>query len=54
MDYKIYHDREDTPHCLLVICYSQESAERWINSFNPQMWDNTTMRKENLVIRKEK
>jgi hypothetical protein len=54
MDYKIYHEREDTPHYLLAICSTQESAERWINNFNPRIWDNKTLRKENLVIRKEK
>ena len=54
MKYYIYHNRKDTPHCLLSICNSEESAKRWISRFNPQIYENKTMEKECLDIRKVK
>ena len=47
MPYKIMHKTK--PHTLLAICDTEESAQRWIDRFNPKMWDDKTMVKEDLV-----
>ena len=48
MAYKIMHKTK--PHFLLAICDTQESARRWIESFNPKIWDDKTMTKDDLTI----
>lgn len=48
MKYKIMHKTK--PHFLLAVCSTQESAERWIENFNPKMWMDKTMTKEDLKI----
>lgn len=48
--FNVYHEREDTPHCMLASFYSRESAQAWIDRFDPKIWVNKTMSKENLVI----
>lgn len=50
MTFHVYHDRDDTPHCLLVICSTKESAQHWIDRFDPTIWMNKTMQKECLKV----
>lgn len=49
MKYAIYH--KPSKHCLLAICSSMESAQRWVENFNPKMWMDKTMKQEELEIR---
>lgn len=47
--YKIMHKTK--PHCLLASgFYSLERAQAWLDKFNPQMWMDKTMRREDLEI----
>lgn len=48
MEHHIMH--KTRPHFLLAICDTQESAKRWINEFNPRIWMDKTMRKDDLAI----
>lgn len=49
MQYHIYH--KPSKHCLLAICSTMESAQRWIEKFNPNQWINKTMKASELEIR---
>lgn len=46
--FKIMHKTQ--PNFLLAICCTQESAQRWIEKFNPNMWMDKTMTKNDLII----
>lgn len=46
--FKIMHKTQ--PHFLLAICDTKESAQRWIENFNPNMWMDKTMVKSDLKI----
>jgi len=48
--FHIYHDRDDTPNCLLAIFNDEARAKQWIEKFDPKMWMNKTMSKDNLKI----
>jgi hypothetical protein len=52
MKYGIYH--APSKHCLLAICSSVESAQRWIDGFKPWQWDNKNMKVSELEIREYK
>ena len=52
MAYGVYYKKEK--HCLLALCDSIEGAQVWIDSFNPNIWVNKNMRKEDLEIREVK
>lgn len=49
MSYGIYY--KPGKHCLLAICSTMESAQRWIVNFNPLIWDNKNMKRDELEIR---
>ena len=50
--YKIMHKTK--PHFLLASgFYGIERAEAWIADFNPKIWDDKTLRAEDLVILEE-
>ncbi len=42
------------PLTVLAICSTPESAKAWIEKFNPQMWMDKTMKKENIRIEERK
>lgn len=46
--YKIMHKTK--PHFLLAICDTMESAQRWIDKFNANIWMDKTMTKDDLMI----
>lgn len=47
--YKIMHKTK--PHFLLASgCWSLERAKKWIDNFDPKMWMDKTMTKEDLMI----
>ena len=48
MDYHIMHKTK--PHFLLAICSTKESADKWIEQFNPLIWMDKTMKKDDLCI----
>ena len=53
MSFGVYSNRKDDP-CLFAICTSRDSAERWVDRFNPQQYTDKTWRKNELEIREYK
>ncbi len=46
-----YHIKHATkPNVLLAIYSTQESAQKWIENFNPNMWMDKTMTKKDLIV----
>lgn len=46
--FKIIHRTK--PHFLLAICDTMEGANRWIENFNPLIWDDKSMTRDDLII----
>lgn len=51
--FHVYHDRADTPNCLLAIFNDEARAQRWIDRFDPSIWANKTMTKDCLKVVKK-
>ena len=47
MNYYIIHK---TQNWIAAITYSQERAEKWLNEFNPKMWDDKTLTADDFII----
>jgi len=52
MTYEIRHKQKNT--ILASGFYSAQKASKWIENFNPAIWDDKTMKQEDLVIVEEK
>lgn len=53
MSYKIMH-KDSNRHMLFASgFYSLERAQKWVEAFNPQMYVDKTLKREDLVILEE-
>lgn len=51
--FHVYHDRADTPNCLLAIFNDEQRAQAWIDRFDSSIWSNKTMSKDCLKVVKK-
>ena len=45
-----YYITHKTQKWIAAITYSQERAEKWLNEFNPKMWDDKTLSSDDFII----
>ena len=45
-----YYIKHKTQSWTAAICYSQESANKWLANFNPKIWDDKTLKSSDFEI----